>query len=675
MRRSVLSLVVAMVLAMGLNGHSALAQQSNQPLTPAQQVVVRYLFPTGTNPPGLTQQDITPLDNVLVAALAEDPAAVQNIVTRARLDGLEQDFVPSAAASKTQIQLQVSLFRDSTGASADVADPSLLAGLPLATVPAPMFGDTSAGYATKSTSLETTNLIFSSGRLEVLVSELGPAGSTNQTDIVPLTRLMEGKAKLAPPAPTPEELAILQTQTSPESILKDAFEILQENYLTKLPPSQLLGAAYKGASKALADAGVTGVPDAPSVTSDDPDTAWSQFLPGYQALAKLAPSSLSNRDLAYAAATEMYNNLNCHTTFFTPTMYSREIADLKGQEEARIGILLQKFPDSTYAILRVEPNSPAQQAGLKAGDVIKAIDHKTQDQLGMHFTEQFIGPVGSPVTLTIQRPGMDQPLDLTIVRQLIKPIIEQHSILPGGIGYVELDDFTDGDQSYTGVANALADFAAAGNIKSWILDLRYNGGGSELTLDKVAGLFVPSGSLLVTETAQDGTMTTSRAVGTPPPGQQSMVIVMGKDTASAAEIFTQSLKDLGRVTLVGDTTAGCVNGGLPLGLLDGSGAFVSTIDVRSGPNKVALENIGVTPDLTVTQTLSDVQQGNDPVLAAAIGLFGGTPAPAPQPSTPSSRVPAPQLAVHSAARRALALGRHLVWPAGVGQPALTGPGG
>jgi len=306
MRRSVLTLViVAVVLAMGLNGQSALAQQSSQPLSPAQQVVARYLFPAGTNPPGLTQQDITPLDNVLIAALAEDPTAVQNIVTRARLDGLEQDFAQSAAGSKAQIQLQVSLFRDSTGAGADVADPSLLAGLPLAAVPAPAFGDTSAGYATKSTNLETTNLIFSSGRLEVLVSELGPAGSTNQTDIVPLTRLMESKAKLPPPDPTPDELVILQTQTSPESTLKDAFELLQENYLTKLPPSQLLSAAYKGAAKALTDAGVTGVPDAPSVTSDDPDTAWSQFLPAYQALEKLAPSSLSNRDLAYDAATEM----------------------------------------------------------------------------------------------------------------------------------------------------------------------------------------------------------------------------------------------------------------------------------------------------------------------------------------------------------------------------------
>jgi C-terminal peptidase prc len=649
-RLRLLVLVLCVTAGMGAAGRSASAQTSVSSLSPAQQVLARYLVPDGTAPSGLTIAGISPLDNVLVGALAEDPREVQKIITRARLDGLEQDFSQSNNSS-AQIQLQLSLFRDSTGSSADVGDPSLLAGTKLTPVAVPHIGDTSAAYTTSDPAIETNNLVFTAGRVEVLVSEVGPAGSTKQSDILPLARLMESRTRAPAPAPTSDELAVLDTQTQPESILHDAYELLLQNYLSKLPPSQVLGAAYDGATTALNNAGVANVPAAPTITATDTDAAWSQFLPAYQALEKLAPSSLSNADLGYAADTALYDNLNCHTSFFPPTLFTRETAEIQGSQEARIGILLQKFPDGSWIIRRVEPNTPAESAGLRAGDVVLAVDHMTPADEGDHFTDLFIGTAGSPMTLTIQRQAA-QPFDLTITRQLINPVIAQHRVLPGGIGYMELDEFSDGDESVTGLQSALSDFAAAGNVNSWILDLRFNSGGSERTLQKVAGLFVAPGSLIITETEQDGTVTVDQSLGTPPPGQKSMVLLIGPETASAAEIFAQSMKDLGRVSLVGETTSGCVNGGLPLGLLDGSGVFVSTIDVRSGPKKVALENVGVTPDEQTTASLSDIQACSDPVLNAAITLFGG-PVPAPQTSSGTDTRPA---------------GNNQVQPAGMSAP-------
>jgi C-terminal peptidase prc len=626
-RFRLLALIVAVIAGAGLAGRSARAQTSVSSLAPAQQVLARYLVPDGSAPAGLTIVGTSQLDNVLVAALAEDPNEVQKIVTRARLDGLEQDFTENAN-STDQVQLQLSLFRDGSGASDDVADPSLLAGTKLTTVSAPRLGDTSAAYTTSDAAIETTNLVFTAGRVEVLVSELGPAGTTKQADILPLARLMESRTRAPAPAPTSDELAVLTTQTQPESILHDAYELLLENYLSKLPPTQILTAAYDGAAKALNDAGVPSTPPDPSITASDMDTAWSQFLPAYQALEKLAPSSLNTTNLGYAADTALYNDLNCHTSFFPPYLYTRETSQIQGTQEARIGILLQKSPDGSWFIRRVEPNTPAESAGLRAGDVVLAVDHMTPADEGDHFTDLFIGAAGSPMTLTIQRGQAAQPFDLTITRQLINPVVAGHRILPGGIGYMELDAFSDGDESVNGLQDALKDFAAAGNVNSWILDLRFNSGGSERTLEKVAGLFVAPGSLIVTETQQDGTTIVDQSLGTPPAGQKSMVLLIGPDTASAAEIFAQSMKDLGRVTLVGETTSGCVNGGLPLGLLDGSGVFVSTIDVRSGPKKVALENAGVTPDEQANSSLTDIQDGSDPVLNAAVALFGG-PLPVP----------------------------------------------
>jgi carboxyl-terminal processing protease len=638
MRRPVAIFAVILSLTIAFTASRPVAADQSVPtLSLPEQTLSKYLLTTGTIPSGLQVADITPLSNVVVAAFAQTPTDIQKVINRARLDGIEQDFNQQGGSSKVQIQLQLSSFRDSAGADADVADPSLLAGLGAVSVPVQSLGDVSAAYTTTG-GTDSTNIAFASGRLEVLVSEVGPSGSVKQSDILPLAKLMESRTKLPLAPPTDSELAVLQTQTTPEEVLHDAYTLLYENYLQKLPPSQFLASAYNGAQKALTNASVTGLPGTPNITSNDEDAAWAQFLPTYQQLEKLLPNSISSRDLAYAAATEMYNNLNCHTSFFTPSDYLREVADLKGSEQARIGVTIQKFPDVGYVIFRVERNSPAEQSGLRAGDEIQAVNHKSTEQLGDHFTDELHGAAGSQVTLTIKRVGQDQPFDVTVTRQNIIPAIVQHRILPGGVGYIELDDFTDGDQAYNDVKQALQEFEAAGNVNSWIFDLRYNSGGSEQTLSRIASLFVPQGSLLVSETEQDGTASQLLSRGTPVPDQKSMVILISPDTASAAEIFTQAMKSLGRATLVGETTAGCVNGGLPLGLIDGSGVFVSTIDVRSGPNKIALENVGVTPDQTVDMGLQDIQTGKDPQLDAAVALFGIPIAPAPQPSSDAGNV-------------------------------------
>ncbi len=637
-----LTAVLAIAAVFALGGRSTYAQNSAPSPTAGQQVLTPYLLNASNTPPALQQQDVTPLDNVTVAAYAQDPTAVQNILNRARIDGLEQDF-GQTNGSPDQIQLQLSLFRDAAGAQADVADPVLLAGLGPSATSAPSLGDTSAGFTTKAASFETTNIGFSAGRLEVLITEIGRPDTTKTADIMPLADLMATLTKTPPPPPSDAELAVLQTQTSPESILHDAYTLLIENYLQKLPPSQLLNAAYKGAADALTAAGASNVPPAPNITSTDEDGGWNQFIPAYKQLEQLAPSSITAAQLEGDAANAMYSNLNCHTSYFTQQQWQREMQDLSGAEEARIGILIQKFPNAPYTILQVQPNTPAEAAGLMPGDEILAINHQTPDQVGeQQFSQLFQGPAGSSIVLTIQRLGQPQPLEFTIVRQNIPTIVERHKALPGGIGYIEFDDFTDGNTAYNDVKQALQDFQSAGNVTSWLMDLRYNSGGNEDTMRRIAGLFVAPGSLLVTETQQDGTTDQIKAVGPQFPEQKSMVLLVSQDTASAAEIFAQSLKDLGRVTIVGEPTSGCVNGGLPLALLDGSGVFVSTILVLSGPNQVALENVGITPDERVDLTLQDVQTGQDPQLAAAVALFhpavsAGRPAGVPSSRRPASR--------------------------------------
>lgn len=599
-------------------GRTAQAQQSSQSEPPGLRVLSHYVLPQSALPVGFVQTHAREQPNEIVAALAEDPAQVQKIVLRGRIEGAEQELQASSGQSAT-IDIELQLFRDAAGAQADLNDPVGLRLNALTPASTPSLGDASAAYTAASRAGPAAILSFTIGRLEVSLIETGAAPSVG--DLQTLATRLAGQAQdVPPPPPDAAELALLQTETTPESILRDAYDFLLALYLKQLPPADVLGAAYAGASKALTDAGATNLPPAPVITASDPDEAFAQFLPAYQQLEALAVS-LSPRDLAYAAAKQMYASLNnCHNHFYPPSFYDRLIAELNGAPFAGIGI--NRTPHLPVVVLRVFPDSPAADAGIRAGDQILAADHITPQQVGeAAFTLLLSGEAGTSVTLTIQRPGVADPFDITLTRRFIKPIIEQHSILPGGIGYIDFENFTQDSQAIDRLRTALNDFQADGSVRAWILDLRYNGGGSVGTLQQVAGLFVPNGSLLATAVAQDGTSRTVRSMGSPTVDQKPLVILTGEDTASAAEILSQSMHDLGRATLIGSQTSGCVNGGPVLGLLDRSGVFVSASQYLAGPNQTPLEGIGISPDQRVDRSLDDLINGRDPQLDAAIAYL------------------------------------------------------
>lgn len=622
-------------------GHVSLAQQSQTQVSPALQILRAYRLPLTILPAGSKAGTTDDIRNADLASQIEDPAEVAKLVNRGRIDGIEQHFtLPNGAGA---LALDLDLFRDSAGAQADLADTSSYQGNVITPESAPSLGDASLalqivfGSGNNSTTAAHT-LGFTSGRLEVSLTALGPSGSVSQATLTPLATYLAGIASQQPPPPPSDaELALLQSETAPESILHDSYRLLIDNYLTSLSPPDMLTTAFNGAVGKL-PAGLNNVPAAPQVTSGDPEDAWAQFLPAYQTLEALGDSAgVSRTDLAYGAANAMYGSLNCHTHFDTPRLYAREYAAINGEPVALVGIVhTAKQP---FTILRVLPGTPAEQAGLRAGDQITAIDHITPDQTGeKSFFDLAIGEAGMPVTLTIQRPGQQGTFDITAVRQLVHLPNEEHRVLPGGIGYIEFDDFTPGSAVVNAVRKALEDFTAAGNVNSWILDLRYNSGGSELTLERMAGLFLQPNTLIATQNYQDGTNESLYSEGTPVANQKSMVILTGPATASAAEIFTEALRDQGRVTVVGSQTAGCVNGGNIFGLLDGSGVFVSEISVLAGPSKVSLEDVGVTPDESVDLSTSDLVAGQDSQLSAATALFTApTPAQAPSPTQSTQR--------------------------------------
>ena len=429
-------------------------------LSPAQRILAGYLaFPGGSLPAGLKPQAISPVPNSLAAAQASDPVEVQAILDRARLDGLEQEFLQSLAGSAAHLEVDVILFRDSVGADADATDPGGATA-----VPAPSYGDVSAGFTLSAGDKEVTALSFAVGRLEVQVNEFGlePARQTRRT-FCHWRSSWPSRLPFHRPLRRPTNWRFCRRRRLRNRSFTMPMRCSSSTFLQPLPPSQLLAAAYSGASTTLTNAGVTGIASAPRITASDLDTAWGQFLPAYQALEAQAPSSLSPQNLAYAAASAMYSNLNCHTHFDSPSVYSNLIESLQATAQAGTGFDLWLSADhSTVAIERVQPGSPADQAGLQAGDVIQAINHQSLAEAAPRLDELLNGPAGSSITLTVQRSGVAQPFDATVVLQPLQPLYRAASRPAGRVGYIELDGFDDGDVAFDAVSSALNNFQAAG---------------------------------------------------------------------------------------------------------------------------------------------------------------------------------------------------------------------
>jgi carboxyl-terminal processing protease len=600
-RRPALLLLVLVAVALtacrsanpptSLDLDDATPQRASHLLTPA-------LFPAQPPPNGFSVGATQTWSNAALAAALQDPTPIQRLVANRHVVQLRQPLTPTDGAA-VGVTLFLDLYLDASGAATDLRDRWVAPGATVAAQPAP--GQGAAGFAERLTYTTSAGAVqeeetigAAQGRAAVRVSSAGAPGTTARDPLVPLlAAVLQRLTQHPPPAASGAERALVAGETTPRAILRDSYAFLRDNDGSPLDPAHTLSRAL-AAVTAITSPLPASTPRPPS--SSDPTTAWSQFVAAYD---RLTAHASDQQEPAFAAITAMYAaQQNCHTAFYPPDRYARLLAQRRGQDVARLGIALTVVEPLT--VLRVDPGSPAAQAGVRAGDRLLALDHQTPAQVGATgFGQLLEGPAGSSVVLTVQHPGAAQPVDLVAVRALLPQAIARHQRLPGEIGYLELDSFPEGDAAVTRLADAIRALEADGPVRGWILDLRLNEGGSELAMQQVAGLFVPPDSPLVSITTRDGTQALT-SLGTPLLAEAPLAILVGPATASSAEMLTEALRQLGRATTVGARTAGCVNGGEIVGLLDGAGLLLSTQQVRVGPHQVALEGVGIAPDHPVS---------------------------------------------------------------------------
>ena len=299
------------------------------------------------------------------------------------------------------------------------------------------------------------------------------------------------------------------------------------------------------------------------------------------------------KDLVQGAIRGMLSTLDPHSAYMTPEMYKEMQVETKG-EFGGVGIQIG-VKENRLAVIAPIDGTPAQRAGIKAGDYItKVNEESTKDLSLMDAVQKMRGPKGTKVNLTIQRDGTADPLQFTLVRDTIK-IESVKSKLLDNIGYVKLTQF----QEATGrdLGRVLKQFKEQ-KVQSTILDLRNNPGGLLTAAVEVSEQFLPNGKLVVYTKGRESKKDEWFAKGRDQMDDSPMIILVNEGSASASEIVAGALQDYGRAVIVGTTSfgKGSVQTILPLG--DGSGLRLTTAKYYT-PKGRSIQSTGITPDIVI----------------------------------------------------------------------------
>ncbi len=406
-------------------------------------------------------------------------------------------------------------------------------------------------------------------------------------------------------------------QPASPALVFEALQVLQAQYVDPVDVPRTLAAALAALRRQLASAGVSAdLPDLPPGLSDA--DARRVFAERFAAAASAAAGRIPVSQLEHAAIRGMAESFNdSHTGFLTPEQNAERRRRQQGQAGfSGVGIVLLP-KDGRFFVGSIIPGGPAEAAGVRAFDRILQVNDIPTGGLSVDQVSALIrGPAGTPVTLTLQRPGVGEPVAVTIIRApIVVPSIFRAEVLPGRVGYLRLYQFV--DRTGRDVRAALSRLLEDG-MRSLVLDLRGNGGGYLDELTSVFNALLPPGTPVYTERRQGGAVRVVRTTQIPlVPPSLPVVVLVDDASASAAELLAAAVQESRRGVVVGSRTAGAVEASVLVDLSDGSALSVTTIRLATGRG-VRLEGAGVTPDVVVDLTAADLEAGVDSQLAAGL---------------------------------------------------------
>jgi carboxyl-terminal processing protease len=285
-----------------------------------------------------------------------------------------------------------------------------------------------------------------------------------------------------------------------------------------------------------------------------------------------------------------------HSAYLSP----EEMRDLDDTTMGRfggVGLIISKIDRGVEVVAPIE-GTPAYRAGVNAGDLIVAVDGESVVDLNIDEVLSVLrGEPGSSVTMTIIR-GKNLRFDVRVVRDMIEVPTVRQDMIPGGIGYLRIIQFT--PLTVDRVEEALQQFADSG-YSSLIIDLRSNPGGLLSGVIDIADFFLSKGPIVSTRSrvASENHVFYASSRNTMVPADLPIVVLIDRGSASASEILAGALQDTGRATIMGEKSYG--KGSVQQIKRVGDAGFRLTMSRYYTPLGKNIDKIGISPDVPIQE--------------------------------------------------------------------------
>ena len=322
-----------------------------------------------------------------------------------------------------------------------------------------------------------------------------------------------------------------------------------------------------------------------------------------------------------SAINGVLQSLDPYSAYMSPEVYKEMQTDTRG-EFGGLGIEVGMEAGVVKVISPIE-DSPAYEAGVKAGDyIIKIDDEQVQGKSLMEAVKLMRGKIGTPIEITIRRKGLKKSKVIKIIRDTIKIQSVSSKIIEKNIGYMRLRSFSENTQDQ--LNRVIKKFEKNKSIEKYILDLRNNPGGLLTQAVKISDMFLNDGEIVSTRSRDKSEDRRFFARKGDKIKNKTLLVLINYGSASAAEIVAGALQDHKRAILLGEASygKGSVQSIIPL---KNKGAIRLTISKYYLPSGKSISEVGVIPEITVYEESDAFRIGTetDNQLNFAVQLLNG----------------------------------------------------
>ncbi len=322
-----------------------------------------------------------------------------------------------------------------------------------------------------------------------------------------------------------------------------------------------------------------------------------------------------------SAINGVLQSLDPYSAYMSPELFKEMQTDTRG-EFGGLGIEIGMEAGVVKVISPID-DTPAEQAGIKAGDyIVKIGNDQVQGKSLMEAVKLMRGPIGTSVELTIRRKNVKKPLTFNITRRIIEIKSVSSKILGNNknLGYIRLKSFNqNSDKQFLKI---IKKFEKNEKVNGYILDLRNNPGGLLTQAINITDFFLDDGEIVSTKGRNPSETRKFFAKKGDAIKGKPIIVLINIGSASASEIFAGALKDHKRAIIVGENSfgKGSVQSIIPL---RNGGGMRLTISKYYLPSGKSISDVGVTPDIFVEETGSNfkINSENDNQLSYALKLF------------------------------------------------------